>query len=462
MARVVVTGIGMVTPLGNDWPTTWKSLIAGESGVRTITLFNAEGYDARIAAEVKEFDPSQYLPAKEARTTPRYIQFALAAAKQAVENAHLQITPQGAGEVAVCIASAFGGIGTAWEQAKVLIERGPSRVSPFLVPSMSSDMASAQVSIALGAKGPSFAPVASAATGAVAVGEAAELIRQEKVQVAIAGGAEACINPLAFAGFVQLGALSTKRNHEPTKASRPFDAERDGFVMGEGAVVLVLESLKHAQARHAPILAELAGYATTSDAFHLTRPAPEGEQVARAIREALKKADVAPRNLGYVNAHGTSTPLNDPTETRAIKSALGKWAYDVPISSTKSMTGHLLGGAGALEAAICVLAIQHEIVPPTINLEHPDPECDLDYTPTVARRRRVKAALSNSFGFGGRNAVLVFKEFHRRGEILRRMIRRGEHHDFPIHEQPAARATAPESSTGATLPKTGTSASTTP
>ena len=408
--RVVVTGMGMVTPLGLDTESTWNSLIEGRSGAAPITQFNSEGYDTRFACEVKGFDPAQYIDRKEVRRLDRFTHFALVAALQAVEQAGLKIGSQNAADVGVVIGSGIGGLITLYEQFKVLQERGPGRVSPFLVPMMISDTAAGQVSITLGAKGPNWGTVSSCATGAHALGEAFETIRRGDAQAMISGGSEAPITPIAIAAFNSARALST-RNGEPQQASRPFDAQRDGFVIGEGAAVMVLEALDYALGRGAPIMAEVAGYGATGDAFHITAPAEGGEGGCRAMKIAMKKAGLGPADVDYINAHGTSTPLNDKTETQAIKTLFEERAYKIPVSSTKSMTGHLLGAAGAVEAAFTVLAVQRGVLPPTINLENPDPECDLDYVPNVARERPVRAALSNVFGFGGHNAVLALKRW---------------------------------------------------
>ncbi len=408
--RVVVTGLGIVGPLGLDVASTWQALIGGQSGVDYITLFDTEGFDTRFAAEVKGFDPSLYMERKEVRRTDRFVQFAIAASREAAAQAGLPIAGSLAYEVGVLIGSGIGGLTTLSEQFRVLAERGPGRVSPFLVPMMITDMASGQTSIALGAKGPNYCTTSSCASGADAIGEACEIIRRGDAQAMICGGAEAPITPIGVAAFDAARALST-RNDDPQGASRPFDAERDGFVIGEGAAILVLESLELALRRGAPILAEVMGYGASGDAYHITQPPEDGEGGVRAMRLALKKAGLRPEEIDYINAHGTSTPLNDRCETLAIKAVFGEYAYTIPISSTKSMTGHLLGGAGALEGAACVLALRDGIVPPTINLTHPDPDCDLDYVPQVARAVAVRTALSNSFGFGGHNTTLVFRAF---------------------------------------------------
>ncbi len=414
--RVVVTGLGAVSPLGLDVPSLWEALKAGRSGVDRITLFDPEGYETRIAAEVKGFNAADHIEHREARRMDRYTQFAVIASLQAVAQAKLDLdaNPEEACNVGVLIGSGIGGITTLSAQMAVLSEKGPGRISPFLVPMMIADAASGHVSIMLGAKGVNFCATSACSSGADAVGEACEIIKRGDAQVMLAGGAEAAIAPISIAGFNSVGALS-KRNDEPQKASRPFDAERDGFVMGEGAAVMVLESLPHALRRGAPILAEVGGYGATSDAHHITQPDARGEGGAKAIQVALNKAGLHPEEVDYINAHGTSTQLNDRCETMAIKAAMGQHAYRVPVSSTKSMTGHLIAAAGAIEAIICVLAIQHGIIPPTINLDHPDSDCDLDYVPNVARPGKVRIALSNSFGFGGHNSVLALKEYHEGG-----------------------------------------------
>ena len=406
--RVVVTGIGMVTPLGLDVSSTWQKLINGESGVDYITQYDPAITETKIAAEVKGFDPMQYLDRKESRHMDRFVQFAVVAALQAVNQAGLKNIPSE--ETGVVIGVGIGGLNTLLNQYDVLREKGADRVSPFLIPMMIPDMASGQVSIMLGAKGPNFCTSSACASGSDAIGESYEIIKRGETAVMIAGGAESVITPIAVAGFNSARALST-RNNEPKKASRPFDAERDGFIIGEGAAVLILESLAHAEKRGVSILAEIVGYGATSDAFHITQPADGGEGGARAMKAALKEAGMKPSEINYINAHGTSTPLNDKNETMAIKSVFEKEAYNVPISSTKSMTGHLLGAAGSLEAAICILAIQNGIIPPTVNLTTPDPECDLDYVPNTARRATVSTALSNVFGFGGHNSTLIFRRY---------------------------------------------------
>jgi 3-oxoacyl-[acyl-carrier-protein] synthase II len=409
--RVVVTGMGAITPLGLNVAETWAALIAGKSGVGRITFFDPSPFKTQIAAEVKGFDPLNYMDRKEARRLDRFTHFALAATKEALEDAQLDPSKEEPGQIGVLIGSGIGGIYVILQQVEVMREKGPGRVFPFLVPAMLTDTAAGQVAITYGLRGPNFSVSAACATGGVAVGEAYEIIRRGDAQVMIAGGTESGIVPLAMAGFDAIGATSTKRNHEPEKACRPFDKDRDGFVLAEGAGIMVLESLSHARARGARIYAELAGYGNTADAYHLTAPTENGEGAAETMRLALRKAGISPSEVDYINAHGTSTVLNDKSETAAIKTVFGERAYDIPISATKSMTGHLVGAAGAVEAIVSVKTIETGIIHPTINYEYPDPECDLDYVPNVARRipQGVRVALSNSFGFGGHNTSLVFR-----------------------------------------------------
>ncbi len=407
--RVVITGIGALCPLGLDMKTTWEGLIAGKSGIDYITLCDPEPLETKFAGEVKGFDPTNYISRKEARRMDRFAQLSVVASQQAVEQSKFQINSTNHDQIAVVVGSGIGGLTTLFEQARILIESGPSRVSPFLVPMMISDMAAAQISITLGVKGLNLCTTSACSSSSDAIGVAYELIKRGDVQVSIAGGSEAVINHLGISAFNALNALST-RNDEPQLASRPFDDERDGFVISEGACILILESLDHAQKRGANILVEIIAYAATADAFHITQPDGDGDGASRAMQLALSKAGLAPSEIDYINAHGTSTQLNDKTETIAIKTVFGDHAYHIPISSTKSMTGHLIGASGALEAAICTMVIQHGIIPPTINRNHPDPECDLDYVPNVARQSKITTALSNSFGFGGHNSVLVFRE----------------------------------------------------
>ena len=408
--RVVVTGIGLVTPVGSDRKTTWDSLLEGKSGIDYISLFDAEGFESRIAAEVNDFDAAPILGRKEARRLDRFAQFACVAALEALEDAGLDMATEDADRVGVLIGSGVGGIITITEQHKILLNKGPKRVSPFLVPMMLGDMASGQVSMMIGAKGPNFSTVSACATGTDSIGEALEMIRRGRADVVIAGGTEAAVCEIGVAGFNSCMALST-RNDDPQGASRPFDSGRDGFVLGEGAGLVVLESLEHAEKRGANVLAELAGYGASSDAHHVTQPHPEGEGAARAMKWAIEDAKLVPENVDYINAHGTSTPLNDKFETIALKRMYGGHAYNLKISSTKSMTGHLLGAAGGIEAAFSVLAIKEGIIPPTINLDDSDPDCDLDYVPNKAIKQKVDVAMSNSLGFGGHNASLIFKSF---------------------------------------------------
>ena len=406
--RVVVTGIGLVTPIGLDRKSTWDSLIEGKSGIDYISLFDAEGYESRIAGEVNEFDATATLGRKQAKRLDRFAQFACVAALEALEHANLNMEKEDADRVGVLIGSGVGGIITITDQHKILLQKGPKRVSPFLIPMMLGDMASGQVSMMIGAKGPNFSTVSACATGADSIGEALEMIRRGRADVVIAGGTEAAVCEIGVAGFNSCMALST-RNEDPQGASRPFDSGRDGFVLGEGAGLIVLESLKHAEQRGANILAELSGYGASSDAHHVTQPHPEGEGAARAMKWAIEDAGIAPDKVDYINAHGTSTPLNDKYETIAMKRMYGDHAYKLAISSTKSMTGHLLGAAGGIEAAFTVLTIKDGVVPPTINNNDPDPDCDLDYVPHVKRAATIEYVLSNSFGFGGTNASLLFK-----------------------------------------------------
>ena len=408
--RVVVTGIGLVTPVGLDRKTTWNSLLEGKSGIDYISLFDAEGFESRIAAEVDGFDAAPILGRKEARRLDRFAQFACVAALEALEDAGLDMANEDPDRVGVLIGSGVGGIITITEQHKILLNKGPKRVSPFLVPMMLGDMASGQVSMMIGAKGPNFSTVSACATGTDSIGEALEMIRRGRADVVIAGGTEAAVCEIGVAGFNSCMALST-RNDDPQAASRPFDSGRDGFVLGEGAGLVVLESLEHAEKRGANVLAELAGYGASSDAHHVTQPHPEGEGAARAMKWAIEDAKLVPENVDYINAHGTSTPLNDKFETIAMKRMYGDHAYNLKISSTKSMTGHLLGAAGGIEAAFSVLAIKEGVIPPTINLDDSDPDCDLDYVPNKAIKQKVDVAMSNSLGFGGHNASLVFKSF---------------------------------------------------
>jgi 3-oxoacyl-[acyl-carrier-protein] synthase II len=390
--------------------TTWNNLIAGKSGIDNITLFDASRHETRFAGEVKGFDPNNYINRKDVRRMDRFAQLAVAAGYQAVKNADLKIDSTNQDDIGVFVGSGIGGLTTLFEQARVLIEKGPDRVSPFLAPMMIADIAAAQISIALGVRGPNFCTMSACSSGSDAIGVAYELIKHGDADTMIAGGAESIINPLGMTAFNALKALST-RNDAPQKASRPFDKDRDGFVMSEGAAILILESLEHALSRGANILAEITGYGATSDAFHVTQPQEDGTGAAKAMQNALKKAGIPPTDIDYINAHGTSTPLNDAMETRAIKTVFGEYAYKVPISSTKSMTGHLIGCAGAIEPSICIMTILKGIIPPTTNYENPDPACDLDYVPNTARPAGVTTALTNSFGFGGHNSVLILRKY---------------------------------------------------
>jgi len=406
--RVVVTGIGVVTPLGNTVTDFWDRLVSGQSGVSRITQFDTGDLRSKIAGQVKDFVPEDFIDPKEARRMDRFVHFAIAASKTAIADAGLQISGSVAGRTGVLIGSGIGGIRSLEEQAEMLIKKGARRVSPFFVPMMIPDMASGQVSIMLGARGHNTATVSACASGTNSVGDAFEIIRRGDADIMITGGSEAAVTRLAMAGFCSAKSLST-RNDQPEAASRPFDADRDGFVMGEGAGVLVLEELEHARKRSAHIYGEVAGYGATGDAYHIVQPDPGGAGATEAIRMAMKQACISAGEVDYINAHGTSTPFNDSCETRAVKNAMGGAAYSIPISSTKSMTGHLLGAAGAIESIVCLLAINKGVIPPTINYETPDPECDLDYVPNVAREGRIDVAINNSFGFGGHNAVLVFR-----------------------------------------------------
>jgi 3-oxoacyl-[acyl-carrier-protein] synthase II len=410
MSRVVVTGMGLITSLGHDLATNWEALTQGKSGVGEITAYDTSNFRVHFAAEVKNFDPSPYMDRKEVRRNDPYEQLAIATTKQAMAQANLKVTEENADEVGVYIGSGIGGLVTLHEQFRVLYEKGPDRISPFFINMMIIDGAPGIVSIMTGARGPNWAAVSACATSGNTIGEAWETIRRGDAKVMIAGGAEKAVTPIAMAAFDNMTALS-RRNDDPQGASRPFDATRDGFVMGEGAGMLILEDLEYAKARGATILAELAGYGCTADAHHVTSPAPGGAGLVRAMQMALRKASLRPDEVDYINAHGTSTPPNDGTETQAIKACFGDHAYKLAVSSTKSMTGHTLGAAGAVEAVISVMAIQSGIIPPTINLHHPDPECDLDYVPNEARQATVNVAMSNSMGFGGHNTCLIFKRY---------------------------------------------------
>ena len=410
MRRVVVTGMGCISPVGNNVKDTWKSLLEGISGAGWITQFDASRHKTRFAAEVKGFDGAALFGPRDARKMDRFTQFAVAATMEALEQSGLKIDESNRDRVGVLTGTGIGGISTLLEQAEVMRERGPDRVSPFLVPMMISDSAAGMLAIRFGARGPNMALATACASGNNAIGEAMEIIRRSSADVMIAGASEAALVPVAMAGMNVMTALST-RNEDPQSASRPFDKDRDGFLMGEGAGILIIESLEHAQTRGANILAEITGYGTTDDAHHISAPAENGAGAAMAMKLALEDAELSIDDIGYINAHGTSTPLNDKSETAAIKTVFGEQAYQIPISSTKSMTGHLLGASGAVEATFCVMAMRDEILPPTINYQTPDPECDLDYVPNEARKASPKHVISNSFGFGGHNATLVFTRF---------------------------------------------------
>lgn len=407
--RVVITGFGALTPLGEGLVPFWDGLLKGRSGVGPITQFDASDYTTRIAAEVKGFDPTSYMDRKESRRMDRFAQFAVAATRLALEDASL-IDGFDGDRTGVLVGSGIGGIHTFETQCQTLLEKGPSRVSPFFVPMMIPDMASGQVSIIFGARGPNACTVTACASGAHSIGDAFRIIQQGLADTMITGGSEAAVSPLSMAGFCSARTLST-RNDDPERASRPFDNERDGFVLGEGAGILIIEELEHAKARNAHIYAEIIGYGATGDAYHITTPEPEGSGATRAMEAALKDAGMSPEQVEYINAHGTSTEYNDKLETLAIKRVFGDHAYNVAISSTKSMTGHLLGAAGGIESIATCMALQEGVMPPTINYDDPDPECDLDYIPNEPRQKDISVAISNSFGFGGHNAVLVFRRF---------------------------------------------------
>jgi 3-oxoacyl-[acyl-carrier-protein] synthase II len=408
--RVVVTGVGLVCALGIGTDDVWKNILAGQSGIRTITHFDTTGFDCTIAGEVRDFDPYQWVEKKELKKMGRFIQIALAATDFAVRMANLQVTPDIAEATGVYVASGIGGFDIIEREHSKLLQGGPGRISPFFIPAAIINLASGHISIRYGAKGPNSATATACSASAHAVGDSLRLIQHGYADVMICGGSEAAITPMGVGGFAAMKALST-RNSEPERASRPFDGQRDGFVVGEGAGILILESLEHAERRGAPILAEMAGYGMSGDAHHITAPAENGDGAFRVMGATIRDAGIQPQQIGYVNAHGTSTPLGDAIESRAMKRVFGEHAKKLFVSSTKSMTGHLLGGAGGLEAGISVLALRDQILPPTINQETPDPNCDLDYIPNCARKAEVEYALSNSFGFGGTNAALLFKRW---------------------------------------------------
>lgn len=408
--RVVVTGLGAITPIGNTLAAYWDGLLSGQNGIGPITLFDASQHDCRIAGEVKGFDPHAYMDRKEAKRMDRFAQFGVSASKQAIADAQFVINDLNAEQVGVLIGTGIGGLKVLEDQQEINLTKGPDRCSPFMIPMMIANMAAGLTAIHTGAKGPNSCSVTACAAGSNAIGDAFRLVQNGYAQAMICGGTEAAVTPLSVAGFAACKAMST-RNDDPAHASRPFDKSRDGFVLGEGSGILILEELEHALARGARIYAEIIGYGATCDAYHITSPVPGGEGAARAISLALKDANLTPDQVSYINAHGTSTPANDSTETAAMKKALGEHAYKITVSSTKSMTGHLLGGSGGIEAVATVMAVANDRVPPTINLDNPDPDCDLDYVPHHSREQIVNVALSNSFGFGGHNVTLAFKKY---------------------------------------------------
>ncbi|MBD2138642.1 beta-ketoacyl-ACP synthase II [Anabaena sp. FACHB-1237] len=408
--RVVVTGVGAITPIGNTSTDYWQGLLEGRNGIDYITAFDASKHNCRIAGEVKKFDPLIYLEAKEAKRMDRFSQLGVSAAKQALADSGLVINELNAEDVGVIIGSGIGGIKVLEDQQTIYLNRGPDRCSPFMIPMMIANMAAGLTAIHTGAKGPNSCSVTACAAGSNSIGDAFRQIQNGYAKAMICGGCEAAVTPLSVAGFAAARALST-RNDDPAHACRPFDKDRDGFVMGEGAGILILEELEHALNRGAKIYGEMVGYGMTCDAYHITSPVPGGLGAARAIELALKDGNLRPEMVSYINAHGTSTPANDSNETSAIKKALGEHAYKIAVSSTKSMTGHLLGGSGGIEAVATILAIANDVIPPTINLENPDPECDLDYVPGTSRHQKVEVALSNSFGFGGHNVTLAFRKY---------------------------------------------------
>jgi 3-oxoacyl-[acyl-carrier-protein] synthase II len=408
--RVVITGIGLVSSLGIGTEANWKALIVGTSGVDKVTRFDVTGYAARIAAEVRGFDPLDYVEKKDVKKMDVFIQYAIAASQFAMDDSKLTITETNAPDVGVFIGSGIGGFQTIEREHSALLEGGPRKISPFFIPSAIINLASGQVSIRFGAKGPNLATCTACSASAHAIGESFEIIRRGDAEAMIAGGSEAAITPMSLGGFAALRALSTN-NDNPRGASRPFDRDRDGFIIGEGAGIVILEELEFARHRNAHIYAEVVGYGTSADAYHITAPSEDGDGGVRVMKMAIKKAGIRPDEINYINAHGTSTPYNDRLETMAIKKCFGEHAYKMAVSSTKSMTGHLLGGAGGLEAGISALAVYHQVAPPTINLDNPDPDCDLDYVPHTGREMPIRYALSNSFGFGGTNATLLFKKF---------------------------------------------------
>jgi 3-oxoacyl-[acyl-carrier-protein] synthase II len=408
--RVVVTGLGVISPVGNTKEDFWNSLIAGKSGISRITYFDSSRFASQIAGEVKGFDPSSFISLKEIKRMDKFVQYAVSASKMAISDAQLNLDKEDTNRIGVLVGSGIGSLHTIEEEHKVLLEKGPSRISPFLIPMLIVNMAPGQIAISLGLKGPNSCVATACASSNHAIGDAFRILQRGEAEVMVTGGTESCITPLGVGGFCALKALST-RNDKPQAASRPFDKQRDGFVIAEGAGIVILETLEHALKRNARIYAEIVGYGMSSDAYHMTAPDPDGDGAARAMQAALNDAGLTPQDISYINAHGTSTPLNDKVETLAIKKVFGDYAKKVPISSTKSMTGHLLGAAGGIEFIACVLVIRDNIIPPTINYEFPDPDCDLDYVPNKARKANVDVAMSNSLGFGGHNATLICSRF---------------------------------------------------
>lgn len=407
--RVVITGLGVVSPIGNNLNDFWGALMKSKSGAGKLTAFDCSKFDSHIAAEIKNFNPESVLNSKQIRRMDRFVQLGVYAAKMAFDDAGIDMTKEDARRIGVLVGSGIGGLHTIEEQVEIYLTKGPSRLSPFLIPMLIVNMASGQISIVLGAKGPNSCVATACASGTHAIGDAFKIIQRGDADAMITGGTEGCITPVGFGGFCALKALST-RNDDPEHASRPFDRERDGFVMGEGAGIVVIEELGHAKARGAKIYCEIIGYGMTGDAYHMTAPDPEGEGAAYCMQMCVKDAGIALEDVNYINAHGTSTKYNDETETKAIKKVFGKHAYKLAVSSTKSMTGHLLGAAGGVEAVACAMAIKHNVLPPTINYEHPDPKCDLDYVPNKARKAKVNVALSNSLGFGGHNTTIAMRK----------------------------------------------------
>jgi 3-oxoacyl-[acyl-carrier-protein] synthase II len=408
--RVVITGIGLISPLGNTRRENWDTVLAGKSGIGPITRFDTEKFSTKIAGEVKDFDPAKFIEKKEIKKMDRFIHYAIAATDEALADSELKITPENADNIGVIVGAGMGGLNTISNNDQICLQKGPRWVSPFFIPSCIINLAPGQISIRTGAKGPSYSPVSACATGTHSVGEAFHIIKRGEADAIITGGTESTITPLAIAGFINMTALSSN-NTEPEKASRPFDAKRDGFVMSEGAAILILEELEHAQKRGAKIYAEVIGFGMNSDAYHMAAPKPDGSSAAKCMQLALKSAGIQPEEVDYINAHGTSTPANDAMETLGIKLAFGEHAQKLMVSSTKSMTGHMLGASGAIEAAFTALTLYHQIAPPTINYENPDPVCDLDYVPNQARKATINVGISNSFGFGSTNACVALRRY---------------------------------------------------